>query len=218
MMKNKRTIILTSVLCMLPEILSLILYKRLPEQIAVHWNSAGEIDGYLPKAMAAFGMPFVFLLINLFTNISLLYDPRREGQPKALRAIVNWLIPLTSLILIPATLFMSIGIKIPITSLTFSIVGIVFIVIGNYLPKSKRNYMMGVRIPWTFHDSDNWNKTNRIAGHMMVAGGFVILVSGYLQVNAVLHGVSLIFIITVLIVVIPFFYSFFLYKKERDKK
>ncbi|MDK2968061.1 DUF1648 domain-containing protein [Lacrimispora sp.] len=217
MMKNKKTIILTSVLCLLPEILAVILYKRLPEQVAVHWNSAGEIDGYLPKAMAAFGMPFVFLLLNLFTNISLLYDPRREGHPKALRAIVNWLIPLTSLILIPATLFMSIGVKIPITALSFTVVGIVFIVIGNYLPKSKRNYMMGVRLPWTFHDPDNWNKTNRITGHMMVAGGVVILVSAYLQQIAVLDGVSIIVVITALIIVIPFFYSFFLYKKEQDK-
>lgn len=217
MMKNKRTIILTSVLCMLPEILSLILYKRLPEQIAVHWNSAGEIDGYLPKAMAAFGMPFVFLLLNFFTNISLFYDPRREGQPKALRAIAVWLVPLLSLIMIPATLFISIGVKIPITTISFFVVGVVFIVIGNYLPKSKRNYVMGVRLPWTYHDSDNWNKTNRMAGHIMVAGGFVILVSAYLNGGAVFHGVSVIVIITFLIVVIPSCYSFFLYKKERDK-
>ncbi len=217
MMKNKKTIILTSVMCMLPEILSVILYKRLPEQVAVHWNSAGEINGYLPKAMAAFGMPFVFLIINIFSNISLLYDPRREGQPKALRAIGIWLVPFTSLILIPATLFLSIGVKIPITAISSFVVGIVFIVTGNYLPKSRRNYMMGVRIPWTFHDPDNWNKTNRMAGHMMVIGGFVVLISGYFHVTAVFYGVSVILIIAVLIAVIPFFYSFLLYKKERDK-
>ena len=217
MMKNKKTIILTSVMCMLPEILSVILYKRLPEQVAVHWNSAGEINGYLPKAMAAFGMPFVFLIINIFSNISLLYDPRREGQPKALRAIGIWLVPFTSLILIPATLFLSIGVKIPITAISSFVVGIVFIVTGNYLPKSRRNYVMGVRIPWTFHDPDNWNKTNRMAGHMMVMGGFVVLISGYFHVTAVFYGVSVILIIAVLIAVIPFFYSFLLYKKERDK-
>jgi len=217
MMKNKKTIILTSVMCMLPEILSVILYKRLPEQVAVHWNSAGEINGYLPKAMAAFGMPFVFLIINIFSNISLLYDPRREGQPKALRAIGIWLVPFTSLILIPATLFLSIGVKIPITAISSFVVGIVFIVTGNYLPKSRRNYVMGVRIPWTFHDPDNWNKTNRMAGHMMVIGGFVVLISGYFHVTAVFYGVSVILIIAVLIAVIPFFYSFLLYKKERDK-
>ncbi|WP_279222001.1 SdpI family protein [Clostridium sp. E02] len=64
---------------------------------------------------------------------------------------------------------------------------------------------------------DNWNKTNRMAGHIMVAGGFVILVSAYLNGVAVFHGVSVIVIITFLIVVIPACYSFFLFKKERDK-
>lgn len=76
---------------------------------------------------------------------------------------------------------------------------------------------MGVRLPWTFHDPDNWNKTNRMAGHIMVDGGVIILVSGYLQQIAVIHGVSIIVVITALIIAIPFFYSFSLYKKEQDK-
>lgn len=215
-MKNKRTMIITSVLCLLPEILSVILYKRLPEQIAVHWNSAGEINGYLPKAMAAFGMPVVFLLLNIFSNISLLYDPRRKNQPKVLRAVGIWMVPLISLILVPATLIMSLGVKFPISTFSFILTGIVLIVTGNYLPKSRRNYVMGVRLPWTFHDSDNWNKTNRLAGRIMVGGGFVILVSGFLHVNFVFQEVPILILVVVLIVVIPFFYSFALYKKEQS--
>lgn len=215
-MKNKRTMIITSVLCLLPEILSVILYKRLPEQIAVHWNSAGEINGYLPKAMAAFGMPIVFLLLNIFSNISLLYDPRRKNQPKVLRAVGIWMVPLISLILVPATLIMSLGVKFPISTFSFILTGIVLIVTGNYLPKSRRNYVMGVRLPWTFHDSDNWNKTNRLAGRIMVGGGFVILVSGFFHVNFVFQEVPILILVVVLIVVIPFFYSFALYKKEQS--
>ncbi|MBE5985773.1 MAG: DUF1648 domain-containing protein [Paenibacillaceae bacterium] len=216
MMKNKRTIIITSVLCLLPEILSIILYKRLPEQIAVHWNSAGEINGYLPKAMAAFGMPFVFLLLNIFANMRLLYDPKWRGQSRALRVIGIWMVPLISLIMIPATLLMSLGFKFPIMSFSFYLTGIVLIITGNYLPKSRRNYVMGVRLPWTLDNPDNWNKTNRLAGHMMVAGGLLLLVSGYLHLTAAFHGVSVIVFIVVLIVVIPSFYSFALYKKEQD--
>ncbi len=215
-MKNKRTMMITSVLCILPEILSVILYQRLPQQIAVHWNSAGEINGYLPKAMAAFGMPVVFLLLNIFSNISLLYDPRRENQPKALRAIGIWMVPLISLILVPVTLIMSLGVKFPITTFSFTLTGIVFIITGNYLPKSRRNYVTGVRLPWTFHDPDNWNKTNRLAGRMLVGGGFIILVSGFLHVTSVFHEVSVLIFIVILIVVIPFFYSFALYKKEQN--
>ncbi len=215
-MKNKRTIIITSILCLLPEILSVILYKRLPEQIAVHWNSAGEINGYLPKAMAAFGMPFVFLLLNILANIRLLYDPKWKGQSRALRVIGIWMVPLISLIMIPATLLMSLGVKFPIMSFSFYLTGIVLIITGNYLPKSRRNYVMGVRLPWTLDNPDNWNKTNRLAGHLMVAGGLLLLVSGYLRLTAAFHGVSVIIFIVVLIVVIPSFYSFALYKKEQD--
>ena len=215
-MKNKRTMIITSILCLLPEILSVILYQRLPEQIAVHRNSAGEINGYLPKAMAAFGMPVVFLLLNIFSNISLLYDPRRMNQPKALRTVGIWMVPLISLILVPATLIMSLGVKFPISTFSFILTGIVLIITGNYLPKSRRNYVMGVRLPWTFHDSDNWNKTNRLAGRIMVGGGFVILVSGFLHVNFVFQEVPVLILVVVLIVVIPYFYSFALYKKEQS--
>lgn len=215
-MKNKRTIIITSFLCLLPEILSVILYKRLPEQIAVHWNSAGEINGYLPKAMAAFGMPVVFLVLNFLAGIRLLYDPKWRGQSRALRIIGIWMVPLISLVMIPATLLMSLGVKFPIMSFSFYLTGIVLIITGNYLPKSRRNYVMGVRLPWTLDNPDNWNKTNRMAGHMMVAGGFLLLVSEYLHLNAAFHRDSVIIFIVALIVVIPSFYSFVLYKKEQD--
>jgi len=126
------------------------------------------------------------------------------------------MVPLISLILVPATLIMSLGVKFPISTFSFILTGIVLIVTGNYLPKSRRNYVMGVRLPWTFHDSDNWNKTNRLAGRIMVGGGFVILVSGFLHVNFVFHEVPILILVVVLIVVIPFFYSFALYKKEQS--
>ena len=66
--KNKAfTLIASSAICLLPILLSLVVYRDLPEQIAIHWNNSGTPDRFAPKAAAAFGLPALFLAINLFS-------------------------------------------------------------------------------------------------------------------------------------------------------
>ncbi len=214
-MKNKKITIFTSILCILPVILSLQLYSRLPGEIAVHWNSLGEADRYIPKALAAFGLPVIFLLINLYSKIRLFNDPKSENHSMALRLISIWIIPFVSLILIPITLFMSLGVNIPIVMITTLATGILFIVMGNYLPKSHQNYVMGIKLPWTLDNVDNWNKTNRLAGYLMIVGGMLILAGGFFPGMSTGLGISLTVIAAILIVTIPFGYSYMLYRKSK---
>ena len=214
-MKNRTIIIITSVLCVLPVILSLALYGQLPDQIAVHWGSTGEANRYMPRAVAAFGLPVFFLLVNLYSKIRLLNDPKHEGHSKALRAISIWAIPIASLILVPITLFIALGAEIPITTIITLVVGILFSCIGNYMPKNRQNYVMGIKLPWTFNNAENWNKTNRLAGYVMMAGGAAILVSGFIPSLGTIFGISVIILIAAFIVCIPFIYSYTLYRKEQ---
>ena len=214
-MKNKRIIIFTSILCILPVILSLELYNRLPNEVAVQWNSLGEASRYMPKAFAAFGLPIFFLLINLYSKIRLLYDPKSENHSTVLRLFSIWAIPIASLILIPVTLFMSLGVNIPIVTITTLVAGILLIILGNYLPKSHQNYVMGIKLPWTLDDADNWNRTNRLAGYLMIVGGTLILAGGFISGMNARWGISLTVIIAILIVTIPFGYSYVLYRKKR---
>lgn len=215
-MKNKKIIVFTSILCILPVILSLKLYNRLPGEIAVHWNSLGEADRSVPKAFAAFGLPIFFLLINLYSKIRLFNDPKGENHSTVLRLISIWIIPFASLILMPVTLFMSLGADIPIVTITTLVAGILFIVLGNYLPKSHQNYVMGIKLPWTLDNADNWNRTNRLAGYLMIVGGMLILASGFFSGMSAGLGISLTVVIVILIVTIPFGYSYMLYRKSQS--
>ena len=166
--KNNNTpvVVITSIICILPIILSLVVFNDLPEQIAVHWNNAGEPDVHFPKAIAAFGLPLIFFVINLYSKIRLLNDPKRTDTTNVLQFLSVWAIPFLSTVLVPVTLFISMGTNIPLTLITPVLVGVVLIVYGNYLPKSKQNYTIGIKLPWTLHNADNWNKTHRMAGYL----------------------------------------------------
>ena len=88
-------------------------------------------------------------------------------------------------------------------------IGILFIILGNYLPKCHQNYTVGFRLPWTLDDENNWNKTNRLAGYIMVFGGFLIVITSLFDMA---HWAVMIFIIA--IVIIPSVYSYLLYRKK----
>ena len=206
-MSKKALLWVTSALCLLPILFSAAVYSSLPEQIAIHWNHAGLPDNYAHKAVAAFGLPVLFLAITLFSKIRLLNDPKGERQSRVIRQMSIWLIPALSVVLVPVTLAIAMGVNIPIALVGTLLVGILLVVLGNYLPKSKQNYTIGIKLPWTLHNSDNWNKTHRLAGYLWTAGGLVLIGCNFLLPNAAIQFSITGFILAMLILV-PIFYSY----------
>lgn len=217
--EKKDTIIMwiTSFICLLPIILSVVIYQDLPVQIAVHWNNTGNADGYLPKSIAAIGLPILFLAVNLYSKIRLFGDPKRAAHSEALRLLSIWLIPLLSLIIVPVTLFISMGVNIPIALISLVTAGGLMIICGNYLPKCRRNYTIGLKLPWTLHSDDNWNKTHRLAGILWIFGGIIIIVSAFLLTNNLVYGVPLTITVVLILAIVPVMYSFFLYKGQEKQ-
>lgn len=210
-MKNKSTI-LSTVVCLLPLALSAVLYSRLPEQIAVHFNSAGVADNYMPKALAVFGLPVLLAAVNLYTHFRLNNDPKTENASDALKVVSKWLVAVLSVILVPVTLFMSLGVQLPIALIAQALAGVFVTICGNYLPKCKPNYTIGIKLPWTLDSEENWNKTHRFAGFSWVVGGIIILLNSFLSISWYIT-----LIVIVLLVVLPFAYSYALYKKQPKK-
>lgn len=210
---NITTLILSSLVCLLPISLALVVYNDLPEQIAIHWNSAGTPDNFAPKAVAAFGLPFLFLVINLFSKMILFNDPKRANTSQAMQQFATWMPPLLSLILVPITLFIAMGVNIPISLVVPVLVGIMLIIAGNYLPKSRQNYTIGIRLPWTLHNADIWNKTHRMAGYLYILGGIILVIGAFMFHNTAYGAFSLTTLIVILLVLAPMFYSYLLYKK-----
>ena len=216
---NLVTAIVSSVVCLLPIILSVMVYNDLPERMPMQWNFAGEPNWYAHKAIAAFGMPVFFLLMNIFVRWFLNTDPKRENQSKAMRTFAIWLIPFLSLTIVPFMLYSAMNDNMPsqfmITALMVFI-GIIFIICGNFMNKNRQNYSIGIRLPWTLNDADNWNKTHRMAGPLWILGGLILIIVSLLPLENYLMIVSIL-AITAIIVIVPVIYSYSLYRKSKSK-
>lgn len=202
-----KNIILTSLVCLFPILLGLILFDKLPNEIPIHFDITGTPDNYSSKTFAVFGLPFIMTLINILVHIMLDNDPKKANTPNVMRAISKWSIPFISLIIIPTTLLISLGSPLNINIIASLLLAIMFIIIGNYLPKCKQNYTIGIKLPWTLNSIDNWNKTHRFSGFVFFISGFLMLVTASLKIsflNLVLIAVCCI---------LPILYSFILYKK-----
>lgn len=87
------------------------------------------------------------------------------------------------------------------------LVGLVLAVIGNYLPKCKQNYTIGIKIPWTLNSEENWNRTHRFAGRIWLVCGLVIMLTGFIGGFWIFLGVVLVMVLA------PFIYSYLLHRK-----
>ncbi len=75
-----------------------VFYSRLPERVAVHFNAAGQADGFAPRWFAAFGLPLLLLLVNVFVHLRLNHDPQRQNASAVLAQAGRWIAPLASVV------------------------------------------------------------------------------------------------------------------------
>lgn len=213
-MKNKfnKQAILSTIVCLLPMILGLALYKKLPDQLPTHFDINGNADSYSSKAIACFVFPAGIALINLFTHFILNADPKKRNANVVIRSIGLWAVPVASIIFIPVTLFKGLGYDIPITMICSLLAGLLILITGNYLPKSRQSYTVGIRLPWTLNNEENWNRTHRFGGFVWVIGGLAILVNTF--IGSLIVMIAIIVVITVL----PVGYSYILYCKQTINK
>lgn len=206
-MKIDKTLIITSVICLLPIVLGVLLYDRLPASIPIHFDFAGNPDNWGPKALVVFGLPIFLCLLNIVVNVS----TRKYGgeNQSMLVKFCRWLVALIAVIIMPITLFKALGMDIQIQIIAPVLVGVVFVIIGNYSPKTKQNPVAGVRISWTLESEENWRRTHRFVGYLCMIGGFVIIVNAFLA----WFWIPVFFGVIIVMVAAPFIYSYHLHKK-----
>lgn len=178
MKKISKLTVITTLITLLPIALGIALYDRLPEVVATHWNIHNRPDGWSSRAMAAFGIPCIMAALNLVCG-GATDRLQSEGVPKRVLALCRWIIPVLSLILVPVMLYSAMGVSFDMGRIVCSILGIMFIIIGNYLPKCRRNGVVGIKIPWTLSSDENWDKTHRFAGFVWIVCGAAAIVGGW---------------------------------------
>lgn len=203
------SIILTSLICLIPFVMSALFYKELPDTIATHWNFNGVPDGYSSKAVAAFGIPTFLFIINLITNFAIDKDPNKVNNTKVLIFIGKWMVPIVSVFVHTYIISYTLGKSlISISTYVMIFQGLLTMVIGNYLPKCQPNNTIGIKTPWAIKDKENWKKTHRISGFIWVIGGFVLCINAFMNIGwinvAVIIG----------IILVPCSYSYIIYKNK----
>ncbi|WP_158588781.1 SdpI family protein [Butyrivibrio sp. X503] len=211
MKENKKTLIITSMVCLIPVIVGIILYPSLPEQLTTHWDISGKPNGYESKLVGAIVFPAVMLLVNISLPLLMRLDPKYENMSPKLKTVVFWSIPLVSLICSSATLASGFEIETYVQVVTPLSVGLLFVFIGNYLPKTKQSYMMGIKLPWTLDNEENWNKTHRLAGFIWVVGGLLIMISSFFK-----WRIYVMLPVFVAMILVPSTYSYLIYRKMSE--
>jgi uncharacterized membrane protein len=203
--------LLSVALCLIPFIISAVFYDKLPEQVAIHFDFSGQPNNYAPKIFVALGFPFLMLCVHLFNWFMLENDPKRANSSRTLKLLKKWLIPVVAVIIQIAIVTNAIGITFNWNFYVLLLVGIIIVIFGNYLPKCKQNYTLGIKLPWTLSDTDNWYKTHRVAGYVWIFGGFVLILDAFINIE------WLLFAVLAVIVLVPIFYSYLIYKRKSSK-
>ncbi|NLT58455.1 MAG: DUF1648 domain-containing protein [Clostridiales bacterium] len=209
-------------LSVLPLLMLLFFWRRLPAQVPMHWDLGGHVT-YGGKGgligLAALN-PILAVLFYLLPKI----DPRRENYRRFRRqyegvilAILLFMVGMVAIVISEA---LRPG-RLSVSLMVILLIGLLFMLLGNSLPKVKNNFFMGFRTPWTLSSPEIWYKTHRLAGWMMVGSGALMLCTLPLKSEYVQFAVVL--VVTVLMVAIPFLMSYYWFRKasatgESDKE
>ena len=210
MKEHKGKLILSSLLVLLPLAVGLLLWNRLPAQVPMHWNAAGGVDGWGSRLLAVCGMPLFLLVIHWVCLLFTFLDPKNKGQSRKALGLVFWICPAVSLISGTATLSEALGAPLRINTLMLLFIGILLIAVGNYLPKCKQNYTIGIKVMWALEDEENWAATHRFASRLWVGCGVVTLLLAFWPEIGMWVTLGLVLLTTLGSVL----YSYLFYKKK----
>ena len=211
MKTNKKTLILTSIVILLPILVGMLLWNKLPDSMAVHFNFDNEADGYREKWFAVIIVPFILLAVHLIMAMIIAADPRKKNISSKVYGINIWILPSLSLALTVVIYVYNLGIHFNISLFLGIFLGITYIILGNYMPKTRQNYTIGCLLPWTYANEENWNKTNRLAGVINIIIGILVIINAAMGMFDIFYSLLMAVIIGYLI---PLGYSYFLHVKK----
>lgn len=180
----KTTWLISALIIVLMICLSAWAWVQLPADasLPVHWNAAGTADRYGGKSEALLLLPAVMVGILLLFSLIRFIDPLRANiarSGQAYRAVLLGILFFMAVLHTGAVLS-ALGYPINIGLLAAPAVGLMFVIMGNYMGKIRRNYMFGVRTPWTLASDLAWNKTHRITGKLFVLSGLLTIGAAFL--------------------------------------
>ncbi|PFF05446.1 hypothetical protein CN315_24050 [Bacillus cereus] len=187
-------------------------WPNLPDAMAVHWGTEG-VNGYASKFNAMLLLLGIMIFTYVLLTITPKIDPKKKNYDKFSKGymIINYSVVVLLFLVNMLVIGVGLGYDIPMNSTPLILVGLLFIVIGNYLPQCKPNYFVGIKTPWTLSNEEVWRKTHRFSGKVFVVLGIIMILSVFVPVmwkSFVMVG------IIIGAVGLTMGYSYVAYKKE----
>ena len=167
--EHKKTLILSSALTLLPMAAGVLLEGR-----------PSRAEGFGGLSAALYVMPLVMLAVQWLGVLLTVKLPGGREQSGKTLGIAFWIVPMLSIVSCAMVCLLALGLTDNPTWLIQLLLGALFLIIGNYLPKFRQNCTMGIKLPWTLADEENWNATHRMGGKVWAAAGAVTLLSMFL--------------------------------------
>lgn len=194
----------------------LIMLPSIPDPAPIHWNAAGEVDGYGSPWIVALLPPIVATIMALLALLLPRIDPRGQGYTAFFR---TYALIMNSLVLFFAglqviTIGVAVGWPISFPRLLCLGMSLLIIVLGNELGRVTPNYFVGIRTPWTLADPDVWRKTHRVGARLFVAGGGLAALSSLVVPEEWLFVATLLLVLVPVLATIP--YSYVVWRQLRS--
>ncbi|WP_438434100.1 SdpI family protein [Gorillibacterium sp. sgz500922] len=187
-------------------------YNRLPDQLPMHFDIHGNVDRYGGKLNAIGFLACLGLFLPIALGVARHIDPRKGNYDMFQNAFGIFRIALAvflDLMLVAIVLY-GLGHKINMTNSVMVGIGLLFLVMGNYMPQIKDNFFIGIRTPWTLSDPEVWRKTHRLGGRLWVLAGLLVAIGALLPTDWM---PAVILIALIPLAVIPLFYSWWISRK-----
>jgi len=207
--KFKTTFIWSIIIIWLPVMIDLFFWNKLPSKIVTHYNAQMVPNGWSPKPVAVFMLPIILTIVQIFLVYLFIRDPKNKNAKVWMNNIILMVIPVISVFINVLMLSTGLGFNVARFKDVFFnfLAGIILIMLGIVLKSVKPNQIIGIRLPWTLHSSENWKRTHQLTSELFIIGGIVMLVIG-------LTPLQLLFVpILLLLIIVPVIYSFILFKR-----
>ncbi|MBR1863708.1 MAG: SdpI family protein [Ruminococcus sp.] len=173
--KLNKSDIISAALCLMMAVPGAIVFDRLPDRMVTNFSMTGEVNGTSPKAFVVFGLPAVFAAAVILSCIYIRVLDGKKPMGKALIG-VQIVLPLIFCLVQGMMLLYSLG-KLSDTRFGICLItSLIMLFGGNYLPKIRKNWILGIRTPHILKNDEIWDRTHRFGGYVMMLCGAIGLV------------------------------------------
>lgn len=211
-MKLTRTEIAGIAIILLSFAVSLWFWPQMPDKMATHWGMQGQVNGYMPKFWGLFFMPLMQLVLGLFLWVVPRIDPLKANITK-FQKYYHGFIAILLLFLLAVhlqVLLWNMGAKIDPNRFIPVSLGVLLFYTGILTEKAQRNWLVGIRTPWTLSSERVWDKTHKLGGKLFKISGIIAFIGLLFPAHAFLFIV----IPVILVTLYTYVYSFLEYRKE----